>query len=89
MKYLVPILISFAFLLFFCSCSYNSSNKDADDKEEMANPAAVYCHEELGGDYIILEGEGGVCKLPNGEIIGHDRLVDMTTEWIKNRDPSN
>ena len=90
MKYLTPILISCAFLfLLFCSCSYTSNNKEAEDEEEMVNPAAVYCHEELGGEYLILEDEGGVCKLPNGEIIGHDELIEMTMEWIKDRDSSN
>ncbi len=87
-KYLILILISFMFLSF-CSCSYTSNNKKTEEEEKMPNPAAVYCHDVLGGEYLILKDEGGVCKCPDGEIIGHDELIEMTGEWIKNRDSSD
>lgn len=88
LKYLIPILISFTFLSLY-SCSYFSNNEETEGKAKMPNPAAVYCHEVLGGEYLVLKDEGGVCKLPDGKIIYHDQLLKMTREWIKNRDSSN
>lgn len=75
MKLASPILLS----LFICSSllagcgdkTEQTANTQTEAKVQLANPASEYCV-SLGGTLEIqknVEGEQGICTLPNGEKI--------------------
>ena len=75
----IAIILAVIMILSFSACSKNN------ESEAMPNPAATYCQDILEGEYTIMEGEGGVCKLPDGSIIEHTVLTDLTLEWMKDQ----
>lgn len=59
------------FFIFFLNACHSQQTVDTNVPVNMANPAAVYCH-QLGGKLSIIKSEGeatGYCTLPSGELI--------------------
>ncbi|GIU36310.1 DUF333 domain-containing protein [Shewanella schlegeliana] len=66
-KHLGVSVVLVVLLILIFGCSQQSMNSGAS----MSNPASEYCV-SLGGDLAIKkgkEGQIGVCRLPDGEII--------------------
>ena len=60
-----------ASLLSLVGCTATQPKPDTTPNLSMANPASAYCQQQ-GGESVIqktAEGEVGLCKLENGQIV--------------------